>query len=258
VHHALAPFRRALIGCLTAAVVAALALLMSPSANAQTAVPAKPDPKVGALFRAGVPGHYCSAGVVHSPGRNLVMTAAHCVVGNGTQMRFVPALHDGVRPYGTWTVSRVFLHPAWINRHDWQHDFAFLQIQPRLWNGVRRNIEDVVGANRLATAPARGQRVTVTGYVAGSGDKPITCTVTAYYSSGYPAFDCHGYRGGVSGSPWVTNGQIYGVIGGLHQGGCVESTSYSSAFSADTDRLFQRASAGTDSDDAPGSVSDGC
>lgn len=250
--------RRGLWSCLSAAVLASAGLLISPAADAVTAVAARPDPKIGALFRAGFARHYCTASVVHSPRRNLVMTAAHCVFGNGTSMRFVPALHDGVRPYGTWTVARVFLRPSWIKWHDWQHDYAFLQLKRHSWRGTDRDIEDVVGGNRLSAAPARDQQVTVTGYVAGRGDKPITCTAPVYYLRGFPAFNCHGYFGGVSGSPWVINGAISGVIGGRHQGGCVEWRSYTSPFGDDTFRLWRRAIAETHPDVAPAPASDGC
>jgi len=241
-----------------ALLAAATTFLLSSPADALSASVAPPDPKIGAVFRVGSPSHYCTAGVVDSPRRNLLVTAAHCVIGDGSVMRFVPAFNAGQRPYGTWTVLRVYLAQAWIRHQDWQHDYAFLEVAPTTWQGASHNIEDVVGANRLAAAPSNGQRVTVTGYVAGSGDQPITCRAGAYFSSSYPAFDCHGYFSGVSGSPWVNNGYVHGVIGGYHLGGCSEGTSYSSAFGSNSAWVWHRATTETHPDVAPAAASDGC
>jgi hypothetical protein len=104
----------------------------------------------------------------------------------------------------------------------------------------------------------------VPAYPAGINDQPIDCAVRAYNTGGYPSFDCAGYFGGTSGSPWlIATGNshvslVAGVIGGLHQGGCVDYTSYSSAFSLDTYRLWLRASLGARPDTVPPAGSDGC
>lgn len=75
----------------------------------------------------------------------------------------------------------------------------------------------------------------------------------------YPAFDCGGFVGGSSGSGWVTRGhKLVGVIGGLHQGGCLPSTSYSSTFGRDIFKLIARASSGAAGDSVVKAGSDGC
>ena len=126
-----------------------------------------------------------------------------------------------------------------------------------------RTIEQVTGANRVGTAPARGDRIVDIAYNAGTGDQPVRCATAAYVTHGFPTFNCHGYVGGSSGSPWLTPGpgrhrQVVGLIGGLHQGGCYEYTSYSPSFAADVARLVARASAGTHPDTAPEPGGDGC
>jgi hypothetical protein len=122
-----------------------------------------------------------------------------------------------------------------------------------------QNVEDVTGpAPRLGAAPATGTRVTVDGYLAGSGGTPITCTAPAYRTRGYPSFDCGGFGDGVSGGPWLADGRLVGVTGGLHQGGCSPDTSYSAPFGADVAALFARAKAGGAGDVAPTPGGDGC
>ncbi|MFN2559977.1 MAG: serine protease [Jatrophihabitans sp.] len=228
-----------------------------PTAQTVTSIPS-----VGPLFfpsllglgpALGLP-HTCSASVVHSAGRNLVLTAAHCVFGTGLGFEFAPGFHDGVSPYGVWTVQRVYVDPAWTASQDPQHDVAVLQVGPR----SGQQLEDRTGAARLGVAPATGTPVTVDGYVAGSGGRPITCTGPVYYTAGFPSFDCAGYAAGVSGGPWLTGNHVVGVVGGLHQGGCTDSTSYSPAFGADVTALLARAESGAGGDVAPLPGSDGC
>jgi hypothetical protein len=199
--------------------------------------------------------HYCSAGVIHSPGRDLVITAAHCVYGTGLGIEFAPGYSDGAAPYGVWSVRRAYVDAAWVHDRDPQHDVAVLELRSR----AGRNVEDVTGpAARLGRAPAAGTRVTVDGYVAGSGGTPITCRRPVYYTHGYPSFDCAGYADGVSGGPWLAAGRLVGVTGGLHQGGCTPVTSYSAAFGRDVAALLARARAGGPGDAAPLPGPDGC
>jgi hypothetical protein len=233
---------------------------VAPAAQTVTSIPS-----VGPLFFPSLLGlgptlrlpHFCSASVVHSTGHNLVLTAAHCVFGSGLGFEFAPGYHDGASPYGVWTVRRSYLDPAWLHGQDPQHDVAVLQMAPR--GGLQ--VEDRTGAATLGVAPPAGTPVTVDAYVAGSGGRPITCTAPAYYTAGFPSFDCAGYAAGVSGGPWLTggpNGRVVGVVGGLHQGGCTDSTSYTSAFGADVAALLARAQRGGAGDSAPVPGGDGC
>lgn len=232
----------------------------SATAGVEKPTSATADPTVGALFfpsagglgpALGLP-HTCSASVVHSATHDLVLTAAHCMLTPGSGFQFAPGYVRGAMPFGLWTVTKVFVNPAWNARHDELHDYAFLRIAPRTVNGALRNIEDVTGANVLATAPAPGTVVTVAGYRLGSNDDQFSCTSTTYLDGPYPAFDCDGFVDGTSGSPWLTgspgNASVVGVIGGLEQGGCTATTSYSSPFGADTLRDFARAQTQVKSD----------
>lgn len=233
-----------------AAAAVALLTFLAPAASAR--VSPRPDPTVGAIYLPGLAGsaprldlpHYCTGSVVRSPGHNVVLTAAHCVVGLGIGMEFVPAYRDGQAPYGAWDVTRVYVDQAWLAHQDPRHDFAFLRLAGQIRGGKHVEIQDVVGGHALGTAPPAGRPVTVSGYVAGSGDEPITCAAAVYYTGAYPTFDCPGFAGGTSGSPWITRQSVVGVIGGLDGGGCTAGTSYSAPFGADVRALYRRAVAG--------------
>ena len=254
--------------CTVAAMCAAFALGEQQASATPTAVTGPPfAPQVGAIFFPSVLGssvllglpHTCSGSVVDSPGHNLILTAAHCIYGSGVGYDFAPGYHDGKSPYGVWSASRVYVDPAWAKGHDPAHDYAFLQVLPMSVRGVRTNVEDLTGGYSLGAAPAAGSDVSVNGYLLGSGGEPLRCTAPVYYTGGYPSFDCGGFGAGTSGGPWVSGTTVVGVIGGLHQGGCKDSTSYSAPFGADTIADWLRAASGTGRPDfvtPPGS--DGC
>jgi hypothetical protein len=229
-------------------VIAAAAAVLIPATSGSAAATG-PSPMVGALFFPSVSGssvilglpHICSGSVVHSLGRNLVLTAAHCIYGSGVGYDFAPGYDKGATPYGVWSARRVFVDPAWQQSHDPQHDYAFLEMAPQRRDGQRREIEDVTGAYDLGAAPPAGTSVTVSGYRFGTHDDPVVCTARVYYTQGFPSFDCAGFSNGTSGAPWVSGGTVVGIIGGLHEGGCTAGTSYSPAFGADV--LAERSSA---------------
>lgn len=218
---------------------------------------------VGPLFFNGLSNsHECTASVIASPSRDLVITAAHCLQGNGAGIQFAPGYNNGNTPYGVWSVSSVYVDPSWTASADAQHDYAILKMSPNAIGGRQVPVQNVTGANNLGFAPRPGTLVTVSGYTVGSNDEPITCTNTAYVQSGYQAFNCHGYLGGTSGSPFLSRfGRVQvvvGLIGGLHQGGCQEYTSYSSTFGPDVRKLWRRASLGSTPDVVPAAGKDGC
>ena len=71
---------------------------------------------------------------------------------------------------------------------------------------------------------------------------------TSRQSASQLRFDCGGFTGGTSGSPWVThfnlrtrNGTIVGVIGGYQEGGDTAAISYSSYLGAAVQRLYRQA-----------------
>jgi len=216
---------------------------------------------VGPLFLPGSTDPFCTASVVASRAGDLLVTAAHCVIGATTGYTFAPGDHDGVEPFGSWTVVGAYAAPAWIDHEEPQADVAFLTVAPKMVGGRVRDIESVTGADRFGTTPATGQRVTVPAYALGA-TKPVTCSVRTYVEAGYPAFNCNPYPDGTSGAPWLRRigrgWAVVGVIGGLHQGGCQTWTSYSPRFAAAVQRAYVMANRGTRVSTFPPLASDGC
>ncbi|MYW15501.1 trypsin-like serine protease [Streptomyces sp. SID2955] len=199
--------------------------------------------RVGALFAADGAGrpdgsHFCTASVVHSPQDDLIVTAAHCLGGDG-DLLFVPAYREGQAPYGVWKVMRRYLPEGWTEDQDEDSDLAFAVVADR--EGSR--LEDVVGANRFATGVATGATVvTVTGYPA-SRETPVKCSNRPTAQSGtQQRIACPAFTGGTSGSPWVNgDGQIVGVLGGHERGGATADVSYSVTLRAEAARLYEEA-----------------
>ena len=219
--------------------------------------------QIGALYANGsTEQHKCTASVVDSPSGNTLITAAHCVSGSGSGMVFIPGEHGGTAPNGRWTVTAVHVAPSWVARQDPHVDVAVLTVARRMIHGHLTNIQQVTGGYRLGATARQGERVTVTGYPAGTSNDPITCRPSTYLTREYPTFDCRGYAEGTSGAPWLhatkRGLEVVGVIGGLNQGGCVDSTSYSPPLGGAADVAYLRASVGVASDNAPMPDSDGC
>ncbi len=169
-----------------------------------------------------------------SPDHDLLLTAAHCISGTGRGDVFDPGYRAGVAPLGSWTVIDAYASKGWLARQSPEQDFVFLVVAPRRRNGREEEIQTVTGANRIATSPASGERITVPAYPAGQGGNPITCSTRTYALGPYPAFNCTPYEGGTSGAPWLHRSRsgwtVLGIIGGLNQGGCYPWTSYSPVF----------------------------
>jgi V8-like Glu-specific endopeptidase len=203
-------------------------------------------PEVGALFTSTpIRTHTCTASVVDSPAGDVIVTAAHCLESSVDRDVFVPMFHNGIAPYGRWHVTGAYVDPRWRSTRDPHFDYAFLTVAPQMQNDHLTSIQNAVGGgNPLALKARFGIPVLVVGYPAGVTGSPIMCATTTYNHLGYPAFDCNGYVGGTSGSPWLvlsgpsTTGAIYGVLGGLQQGGATPSTSYSSPFGSSTFTVY--------------------
>jgi V8-like Glu-specific endopeptidase len=217
----------------------------------QSARPAAVAPRVGALFvREPGGNHFCTASPVTSPGKDLLITAAHCVSagsdgGSRQDLVFIPGYRDGQAPYGVWVVRKVFVPPQWARASDPAFDVGFVVVAPH--DG--KNIEDVLGANKLAVGSGYVHLVRVTGYP-DSADSPVTCfTWTARQSATQMRMECAGFSGGTSGSPWLTgfnpqtrDGTIVGVIGGYQEGGNTDAVSYSSYLGPEAETLYKEAS----------------
>ncbi|WP_370149504.1 serine protease [Streptacidiphilus sp. EB129] len=199
-------------------------------------------PSIGVIFYAGqdMRNHYCTASVVHSPGRDMILLAAHCRPGRW--MAFVPGYRSGAKtqPYGVWSVQSVYTDSHFSGTGSGtDYDYAFAKVSKDRWG---RQIENVTGGNTLTRTPSYYNWAGVTGYPKASAlpaDRAITCWNHTAKVPGYSqmSFLCTGYYGGTSGSPFLihldnrTNtGQVIGLIGGLDAGGPNSWTSYSPIF----------------------------
>jgi len=106
----------------------------------------------------------------------------------------------------------------------------------------------VLGADQLGIDPGYRNQVRATGYPA-SADAPITCAGwTSEQSPSQLRFECDGFTGGTSGSPWVTDvdpqtgtGTIAGVLGGYQEGGSTAAISYSPYLGEQVEQLYHQA-----------------
>ncbi len=204
---------------------------------------------IGAVFTSDSSGdHFCTASVVDSAGLNLIITAAHCVYDPGVGQRgdlvFVPGYRSGDTPNGVWPLAAITVDQSWADNGNPDLDVAFAIVQPQ--DG--KQVQQVIGANRLGVNKGYQLPVKLTGYPS-SSDVPITCAnQTTEQSTTQLRIDCPDYTGGTSGSPWVTGfdpstrtGTVVGVIGGYQQGGDSPNTSYSSYFGDAVQALYNRA-----------------
>jgi hypothetical protein len=230
--------------------------------------PVAPDPRIGALFLGGGPTHTCSGTVLDSRTQDLILTAAHCLV-DGVDTTFVPGFNpdtdvddaddadDG--PSHPWHVTAVYLDPRWLHDQDEQADFAIARVS----RAGGTTIEQRVGGGlALASAPAAGTAVAVTGYPVGDGGPLICHGVTAMAAEGFPSLECAGVADGFSGAPWVVGSTVTGLVGGLDGGGCDDDVSFSPRFDEGVVRLLERAQdgddAGDDGDAAPAAAGPNC
>ncbi|QMU79797.1 trypsin-like serine protease [Streptacidiphilus sp. PB12-B1b] len=199
-------------------------------------------PSIGILVYAdkNLTTHYCTASVVQSPGKNLIMTAAHCRP--GYWVAFVPDYQAGARtqPYGIWSVKSVYTDSHYAaTGTGTDYDYAFAKVAP---DTRGRLLQNVTGGNVLTRTPTYSNWAGVTGYpetASAPADKAVTCWNWTTKLTGYTQmqFLCTGFYSGTSGSPWLihldsrTNtGDVIGLIGGLQYGGPNSWISYSPVF----------------------------
>ena len=125
---------------------------------------------VGSFRRIG--GYSCSATVVNSGSRSVILTAGHCVhdinVGWARHVMFVPAYLDDARPYGTWSARRLVATKGWIRSENFHGDYAAVKLDTS--PGV---IGDVVGEEGLAWNLPREQLFQAIGYPFNRGDTQL-------------------------------------------------------------------------------------
>jgi V8-like Glu-specific endopeptidase len=205
-------------------------------------------PTVGALFyTTGSAKHFCTASVVTSSSKNVIITAAHCVYNKSyaSNVEFVPEYHSGDRPDGAWAVKKVVVATQWVQSKNPNYDFAFLTVGRA--SGFNKPLQKVTGG--LALGIYRGYRhssIEVIGYN-DTGNRPVRCATKSFkFEPDQMEFYCHNYRNGTSGGPWILRydngaGTVFGVIGGFEAGGDVEWASYSPYFRESTLELLELA-----------------
>jgi V8-like Glu-specific endopeptidase len=220
----------------------------APAAWPATATP----PAVGVLLQASggrLGPHFCTASVVRSPGKDLVITAAHCVsryLGTSRpELAFAPGYRDGTAPLGVWQVTRIIVDPAWASSADPDDDVALLVVQQA---GGDAPVEDVTGAERLGIGWSSADRVTVIGYPR-TQNLPLTCQNRASsFTARQMRIDCGSFSDGTSGGPFLAGvdartgeGTVIGVVGGYQQGGSTPDVSYSITFGQQVQILYRSA-----------------
>jgi HAMP domain-containing protein len=224
--------------------------LTASKSESQTGVSFNGTAAVGALFtysNGKLVNHFCTASVVNSPAGDLAVTAAHCMANVSGTVMFVPAYHNGDVPYGMWQVTKVYVDQAWTSAKSQNDDVAFIRLSQ---SGSTVPIEDVTGAETLATGTSAKQLVQVIGYPDGES-QPVTCkNWTSQPMANQLQFDCGGYTDGTSGGPFLADvnsstgqGKVIGVIGGLDPGGYTPQVSYSIQFGSNVANLFKEAEA---------------
>lgn len=208
-------------------------------------------------------GRTCSGSVVRSPGRDLVLSAGHCLKGySGTapqrRLAFVPQYHDGVKPYGVFPVGAngVYVPQQYYDLGEHAgaaYDFGFAVTEP---NQDGTSLQDAVGGVRLLTGTGYHHApVRMIGYPAGA-EKPLECwSRTTRWASDdpadpgtFPRIACDAFVGGTSGGPMLVprldGWAVIGVIGGYHTGGNTAQVSYSAYFGSATRALYDAATTG--------------
>jgi V8-like Glu-specific endopeptidase len=212
-------------------------------------------PSIGIVFYKGkdMRAHYCTAFLVTSASKNLIMMAAHC--DPGSWMAFVAGYRINGKttaPWGVWPVLKAYTDARFRSTGaGTDYDYAFAKVGR---NAAGRQIQDIIHGNTLAVTPTyRNAWAAVTGYPkAGSApaNRPVTCWAPTRKLAGYTqmVFLCRGFYGGTSGSPWLigfnprTNtGKAIGLIGGYEAGGPNSWTSYSPIFTRNTMTLYRYA-----------------
>lgn len=97
------------------------------------------------FFTVGGQPRSCTASVVTSGNRSVVITAGHCLIAaepetggarlTATNFLFGPGYVDGTFPFGRWTVQSVHVAQGWSQRTDWSEDVAFLRMAPSAASG---------------------------------------------------------------------------------------------------------------------------
>lgn len=152
----------------------------------------------------------CTAAVVNSNGKDLIMTAGHCVYkfgyGWNRNLVFAPAYRNGVAPYGLWNANYATTFQGWTNSKNYNYDQAFVKMFPR----GGQKIVNALGGNGLSYGYGTSQsNIRIMGWpIEGkyAGNRiGWYCDGSTYDSSIWDSdakMNCD-MTGGASGGPWL-------------------------------------------------------
>ncbi len=96
--------------------------------------------KIGKVFvrsKSGGVVFTCSGSAINNAGKNMVLTAGHCVYGGGNfyiganyNWFFVPGYQNGNAPYGQWQAKTIATNNAWINKSNFNFDVGIALMFP--------------------------------------------------------------------------------------------------------------------------------
>ena len=186
---------------------------VAPAADGGAVPPAR---TMGKLFFNGYEAGnaYCSASVLNTPSKSVIITAAHCVYsseeGWAKDAVFVPD-YDRAQadpdPVGVWTVRSIRTFNSWrADQTDYSSDVAYVTLN----NGGDANkpVVDVVGGYGLAWGGSHVFRATIFGYPTnkttpdGRGSV-YSCVRTTEQSEDKVRVEGCDFGMGASGGPWL-------------------------------------------------------
>lgn len=242
----------------------------SGAAAAQAAVrkarlPVQRSPRIGRIFGKGSGNTvwFCSASVIPSGGKNLLVTAGHCLWNEKTgapqasSWQFVPGYYSrggkGVAPYGVYTASRWWAYNAWIKKQNWRYDFAFMKLRKGRsgYRGAGRNVQNNVGAMGVAWNQSPNRAYVSIGYDAerkyrwDNGCCAYYRKGKAHWISSWAQLNMsHRFTtGGASGGPWLIKyraSKRLGYVDGVNSRSNRKSTATSAYFGSAFRKLYYK------------------
>lgn len=226
-------------------------------------LPVQRSPRIGRIFGKAGGNRYwfCTASVVPSRGRNLIVTAGHCLWDehNGKALarswQFVPGYYAtggrGHAPYGVYTARRWWAYKSWIRRQNWRYDFAFMRLRPgaRGYHGAGRNVQTNVGAMGIAWNQRPNRTYVSIGYDAqkkygwDNGSSAYYRRGRGHWIGSWAQLNLHHryMTGGASGGPWLikySRSRRTGVVDGVNSRSNRRSTATSPYFGSALRKLY--------------------
>jgi len=95
----------------------------------------------------------CSASVIASDNKDLLVTAAHCIFDSSQggflvnhNWVFVPGYNHGQRPHGTFPARWMTTFNGWINSNDWNYDIGYVLVSQVSQNEKKKKHDESLKA----------------------------------------------------------------------------------------------------------------